>query len=155
LKKRHLEENGRAEAVWVCRAVPTGFRLGGCIPKFGPPSIPGPPQKKFSGKQKFFRKMLATGGVDVIFSKTKFPEIFRKTTFFQKFPKFSVTKSFIFKKFCQGPLPTSWATLFYFFGGCHTPHTPQVARPCECVTYNMNILLLLFKVWLDREVCNL
>jgi hypothetical protein len=32
--------------------VPTGFWLGGCIPKLGPPSIPGPPKKFFSGKQK-------------------------------------------------------------------------------------------------------
>ena len=53
--------------------------------------LPGPCQpvgggggvfQNFSGKQKFFREMLATGGgrlVDVIFSKTKVPEIFCKT----------------------------------------------------------------------------
>jgi hypothetical protein len=48
-----LFPNGKLDS---SRAVPTGFRLGGCIPKFGPPSIPGPPKKTFSGKQKFFRK---------------------------------------------------------------------------------------------------
>jgi hypothetical protein len=33
---------------------------------------------------------------------------------------------------CQGPLPTNWAPLFYFFGGVTPPPPthPQVARPC-------------------------
>jgi hypothetical protein len=69
--------------------VPTVFRLGGVFQIWAPFHSRGPP-KKFSGKQNFFRKMLATaggggggggGGVDVIFSKTKVPEIFRKNQF--------------------------------------------------------------------------
>jgi hypothetical protein len=121
----------------VSRAVPTGFRLGGCIPKCWPPSIPGPPQKSSPESKnvsgKFWRRGGRGGEVDVIFSKTKVPEIFRKTTFFQKFPKFSAKKSFIFKNFaipaCQGPLPASWAPIFYFFGGVTPPTPPQVTRP--------------------------
>ena len=116
--------------------MPTGFRYGGCTPKFGPPSIPGPPpKKKFSVKQKIFLENVGDRGVDVIFSKTKVPEIFRKTTFFQKFPQFSAKKSSFLKHFaipaCQGPLPASWAPLFYYFfggGGCYTPTPPP--PPC-------------------------
>jgi hypothetical protein len=83
-----LQHTGKVDRVgYRTRAVPTGFRLrGGCIPKFGPPSIPGPPQKIFSGKQKFVRKMLATGGeVDVIFSKTKAKQLFSRN--FQNFQR--------------------------------------------------------------------
>jgi predicted N-acyltransferase len=70
--------------------------------------------------------MLATGWgwgeVDIIFSKTKVPEIFRKTI--PEISKIFSEEIFIFKK--------SWAPLFYFFGGCYTPH-PQVARPWTVV----------------------
>jgi hypothetical protein len=57
------------------------------LKKFGPPPIPGLLPKKFSGKRKFSRKMLATvwgGGeeVDVLFPKTKRPKTFYKHYFY-------------------------------------------------------------------------
>ena len=102
----------------VCRAVPTGFRLGGgCIPKFGPPSIPGPPQCWRNG---------GGGEVDVIFSKTKVPEIFRKNNFFPEISKIFSEEKFIKKNFCNssmpGPLPRKLGPPFLLFlGVLHPP----------------------------------
>jgi hypothetical protein len=63
----------------------------------GPLPFQAPPPKKIFRKAKIFPE---TGEeVDVIFSETKVPEIFRKTTFFQKFPKFSAKKSSFLKNF--------------------------------------------------------
>ena len=78
-----------------------------------------------------YKYSLRAGPCQKIFRKAKnFPENnFRKTTFFQKFPKFSAKKSSFLKNYaipaCQGPLPASWAPLFYFFlGVLHPPHPP-------------------------------
>jgi hypothetical protein len=73
---------------------------GGCIPKFGLPSIPGPPPPQFFGKATIFRRILTTGGGYVFENQSSrkryVSKIFRKTTFFQKFPKFLAKISFIF-----------------------------------------------------------
>ena len=110
---------------------------GGVFPNLGTLPFQGPPPKKnFPQSKNFFQKMLATGGSTLFFSKTKFPEIFRKTTFFQKFPQFSAKKSSFLKHFaipaCQGPLPASWAPLFYFLflgGGVLHPPPPPPPPP--------------------------
>ena len=107
---------------------------GGVFQNLGPLPFQGPPKK-------IFRKAKIGGGegggveVDVIFWKTKVPEIFRKTTFFKKFPKFSAKKSSFLKNFaipaCQSPLPASWAPFFTFFGGggVTPPHPPRWHGP--------------------------
>ena len=87
---------------------------GGCIPKFGPPSIPGPPQKHFSVKQNFsgkcWRRGWGGGGRRYV-SENKISQNLSQhcnTTFPRKFQN-SAHKSFIFTNFaipaCQGPLP--------------------------------------------------
>ena len=90
---------------------------GGVFQNLGPLPFQGPPQKNFFRKAK-------------IFPKTKVPKIFRKTTFFQKFPKFSAKKSFIFKKFCNSSMPgPSPRKLGPSPQVGPTPPPPQVARP--------------------------
>ena len=103
------------------RAVPTGFRLGGCIPKFGPPSIPGPPKKIFPESKRstlFVRKQ-------------KFRNLSQKNFFPRNFQNFQRRNPSFLKKFaipaCQGPLPPSWAPFFTFWGG--TPPPPRWHGP--------------------------
>ena len=101
------------------------FPVGGVYSKIWAPFRSRAPPKNFSGKQKFFK---GGGEVDVIFSKTKVPEIFRKTTSFQKFPKFP--KFFIFKKIYNssmpGPPPRTLGPPFLLLGGggVTPPHSP-------------------------------
>jgi hypothetical protein len=80
-----------------------GNRLRAVFQNLGPLPFQGPPKKFFRKAKIFLENVGDGGGVGWIggggrcyFSKTKVPEIFRKTTFFQKFPKFSAKKSFIF-----------------------------------------------------------
>ena len=40
----------------------------------------------------------------------------------------------------SGPLPASWAPLFYFFGGCYTPHTPRWDGPVNMLSSAVRIL---------------
>jgi hypothetical protein len=110
------------------------------------------PLKKFFRKAKFFPENVGDGGgVDNVFRNTEFPKIFRKQHFSRNFQR---TNPSFFKNFailpCQGPLPASWAPLFYFFGGCYTPHTPrpQVARPCELLRTALDNQSLLYNILL-------
>ena len=71
---------------------------GGVFQNLGPLPFQAPTKKNNFWKANFFPEDVGDGGgggglVDVIFSKTKVPETFRKTPFFQKFPKFSAKKS--------------------------------------------------------------
>jgi hypothetical protein len=97
-----------------------------------------PSQKKIFRKAKNFSGKCWRQGVDVIFSKTKVPEIFRKTNL----PQFSAKKSSFLKHFaipaCQGPLPASchpYFTLICFFwgggGGCYTPAPLPPPKTCK------------------------
>ena len=76
---------------------------GGCSPKFGPPSISGPPKKNFSGKQKFFPENIGDGG---------------RGGGGVQLSKFSAIKSVIFLKNCNsttsGPPPRKLGPLLYF-----------------------------------------
>jgi hypothetical protein len=82
--------------------VPTGFWLGGrgVFQNLGP---------------------LGGGRSTMCFRKTKFPKNLSQKHFSRNFKNFQRTNPSFFKNFailaCQGPLPTSWAPLFYFFGG--------------------------------------
>jgi hypothetical protein len=123
--------------------VPTGFQLGVYSKIWAPLHSRAP--KKFSGKQNFFRKIPATGGEGGggrrYFLKTKVHEIFRQTTFFQKFAKFSAKKSFIFKKFCNSSMPgpplRTLGPLFTFLGGML--HPPRWHGPVARSTYASEI----------------
>jgi hypothetical protein len=122
----------------IYRAVPTGFRLGGCIPKFGPPSIPGPLEWKgaqIGGGPKCWRhgEGVIFSFFDVIFSKTKVPEIFRKPTFFQF-------------QHARAPFPQVGPPFFTFFGGCYTPHTPPGGTALEIYKYYQKSILFPIKV---------
>ena len=91
-----------------------------------------PPKKFFSGKQKFFRKLLATGGGGRrYFSKTKVPEIFRKTEISKIFSEeiLHFLKMLQFQH-ASAPSPQVGPPFFTFLPP--PPHTPppQVARPC-------------------------
>ena len=145
------------------RAVPTGFWLGGCSPKFGPPSIPGPPESK-----NFSRKILATEGgawgggrLTICFPKKKFWKSFAKNIFPETFKIFSQQIRHFFKilqfHHVRAPSPQVGPPYFTFFGGCYPPPPPQVARPCYqaiawpitrirlvvTTMYNSNIIILL------------
>ena len=107
---------------------------GGVFQNLGPLPIQGPLKKIFR-KAKFFPENVGDGGgVNNAFRKTEFPKIFRKQHFSRNFQR---TNPSFFKNFailpCQGPLPASWAPLFYFFWGCYTPHTPpRWHGPANC-----------------------
>ena len=64
---------------------------------------------------------LGGGRSTMCFRKTKFPKNLSQKHFSRNFQNFQRTNPSFFKNFailaCQGPLPTSWAPLFYFFGG--------------------------------------
>ena len=109
----------------ILRAMPTSFWFGGMYSKIWAPFHSRAPLKK---------RRRGGGMFDNVFRKTKVPKIFRKQHFPRNFQNFQRTNPSFFKNFailpCQGPLPASWAPLFYFFGGCYSLHTPQVARPC-------------------------
>jgi hypothetical protein len=112
------------------------------LSKIWAPSISGPPKKIFSGKQKFFPENVGEGGSTIFFSKTKVLKIFRKTNS-RIFQHFQPTIPSFFLNFAippgQGPLPASWAPLFYFFlGGCYTPsHPPRWHGPDSDPSMNL------------------
>jgi hypothetical protein len=97
------------------------FQIGGCSPKCGPPSIPGPPKKKFSGKRQFFPESI---GDDNIFSENKSSQNLSQNIFPEIFKIFSQCNSASAIPPRHGPLPASWAPLIYFFGGVLHPPTP-------------------------------
>ena len=113
---------------------------GGVYSKIWAPSIPGPPQNNFSGKQRFFRKMLATGGGGWYggrryFLKTKVPKSFAKQLFSRNFQNFQRRNPSFLKNFqhARAPSPQVEPPFFTFFWGCYPP-PPQVARPCSVPT---------------------
>jgi hypothetical protein len=93
----------------------------------GPLPFQGPLKIIFSESKNFSRKILATGGgVDDIFSENKSSQNLSQNIFPEIFKIFSQQILQIFENFAipqrQGPLPASWAPLFYFFwGGCYPP----------------------------------
>ena len=83
---------------------------GGCIPNFGPPSIPEPPLKKFFRKAKIFPENVGDGGggggrATMCFWKTKVPKIFREQHFSRNFQNQILHLKKILP--CQGPLSAS------------------------------------------------
>jgi hypothetical protein len=97
------------------------FPVGGVYSKIWAPFHSRAPQKKIFRKAKIFPENVGDGGgggfggrSTLFFRKQKFPKSFAKQLF-SRMP---------------GPPPRKLGPPFYFFGGCYTPHTPQVARPC-------------------------
>ena len=109
------------------RAVPTGFRLGVYSKIWAPFLSRAPPKKKFSGKQKFFWKMLPRGGGSRrYFFENKSSRNLSQNNFLPEISKIFSEEILHFLKFLQfqharAPFPQVGPPLFYFFWGCVTP----------------------------------
>ena len=104
------------------------YRLGGCIPKFGPLPFQGPPKKNFR-KAKIFPENVGDGEggmeVDVIFRKQKSRNL-SQNNFFPEISKIFSEEILHFLKISSmpGPPPRKLSPPFLLFFGGVTPPTP-------------------------------
>jgi hypothetical protein len=104
--------------------------VGGCIPKFGPPSIPGPPKKIFPESKNFSGKCwLDWGWRSMLFFENKSSRNLSQNNFFPEISKIFSEEILHFLKILQfqharAPYPQVGPPFFTFFGGVTPPPHP-------------------------------